>query len=670
MAGLADFIAELKRRRVFRVAVIYAVVAWALIQVAATVQPFLGMPAWTVTLVIVLLAIGLPVALVLGWAFDLTPDGVQRAPAGDGVVEPRFNKFVVVPLVLVALLGGAWLAYARPGMGADAKSIAVLPFTNLSTDAANEYFADGIHEQILTQLTQIADLHVISRTSVMQYKQQQRNLREIAQALGVGTVLEGSVQREGKRVRIHAQLIDAKRDKHLWSESYDRDVTDVFAIQSSIAQEISDALRAHLTPDEQAALSKPPTQNTEAYDIYLRARQDRGSSAADARKRIELYGAALQRDSSFVLAQIGLAESLFDLVDSHFEMGRLPELESAVSRALRIAPDAAESHLLLARLKSRNLDEDGTLAETAIARELKPNDPRVLGRYANAISTRGLFAEAAVLYERVLTLDPASVGTRLWLANSLAGLERWAEAEQQLERSIALSPTDPSLFALLIQLRAAHADRMEDVRQLIDENSARYDPAALAVQTLRGSGNIAALLLELKPDFYDALTLASGVDSVDYYLVNGYVLQRKGRLAEARASFESDRRVGEQRVRARFGESDSRFQNLTYLTWGRSDLALALAALGRFEEAITHAEQAVEHTPPSTPAQAGVHLAWILARVYVSAGRYDDAIAVLERTLAVPLAPVAGLTPARLRIDPVFAPLRGRLAFDRLANPK
>jgi adenylate cyclase len=666
MSELVRFIGELKRRHVFRVAAIYAVVAWALIQVVATVQPYLHLPAWTVTLVIVLLAIGLPVALFLGWAFDLTPDGVQRTLAGDAVAAPRLSKFAVVVIVLIALAGGGWLAYARGATGADAKSIAVLPFTNLSADAANEYFADGIHEQILTQLTQIADLHVISRTSVIQYKQQQRNLREIAQALGVGTILEGSVQRDGKRVRIHAQLIDAKRDKHLWSESYDRDLTDVFAIQSSIAQEIATELRAQLSGDERAALATAPTRSTEAYDLYLRARQ-LSRTVRDLEARVDLFRRALALDSTFVGAQIGLAEALFDLVDQHFVLMRLPAAESAATRALQLDPNAAEAHGLLSRMKSRVFDFDGALAEAAIARELKPDDPDMLRAYAMLLANRGLFTEAIHMQMRVLELDPASSVAHQQVARMLRGQGQWSEAERHLQRAIALDPDDPGPYDALIRHRAGVARSIEDLRPVLEQGIARYGAKSLAEHLLRGSGNLSGLLLELRPDLFDSIALGAGVDSVDYYIVAGYVKQRKGDEVGAHALFEQDRIVGEKRARALFG-TDPRFQNPLYVAFGHSDLALALAGLGNHADAIKQAERGAELTPLSLPTDVSLATLWIVARVYVSAGRHDDAIAALERMLASPLAPVHAFTPTRLAIDPMFAPLRGQPAFDRLTK--
>src|SRR5205085_803048 len=278
-----NFFAELKRRNVYKVAVAYAVVGWLLVQIATQVFPFLEIPNWVVRLVIVLVAAGFPIALVLAWAFELTPEGIRRAEDVDLSASRRSKNRAWIYMVLIGgaisialfLLG----RYSAPrnvdeSTNLSAKSIAVLPFENFSEDKAFAFFADGVQDEILTDLAKIADLKVISRTSVMQYKNTAtRNLPEIAQALNVAHVLEGSVQRSANRVRVSAQLIDARNDTHVWAEKYDRDLADVFAIQSEIAQKIADQLQAKLSPTEKNAISERPTSDLAAYDLYLQAKE-------------------------------------------------------------------------------------------------------------------------------------------------------------------------------------------------------------------------------------------------------------------------------------------------------------------------------------------------------------------------------------------------------------
>src|SRR5213075_1568491 len=285
-----NFFAELKRRNVYKVAVGYAVVGWLLIQVATQVFPFFEIPNWAIRLVVLLIVIGFPIALVIAWAFESSPKGIDRTMVADTLNRHSRGRAWIYVVIIGALLSVALFflgrcsarhsvtppqdaIWARSNPPTD-KSIAVLPFDNLSRDPDNAYFAEGVQDEILTDLAKIADLKVISRTSVMQYKNAAaRNLREIAQQLGVAHLLEGSVQRSGNRVRVTAQLIDARTDTQQWAERYERDLADVFAIQSEIAKKIADQLQAKLSPQEKARVEEIPTQNTEAYVFYLRANQ-------------------------------------------------------------------------------------------------------------------------------------------------------------------------------------------------------------------------------------------------------------------------------------------------------------------------------------------------------------------------------------------------------------
>src|SRR3954454_7209233 len=274
------FFSELQRRKVYRVAIAYIVAAWVLIQVATQVFPFYGIPNWAIRLVISSLVLGFPLALVLSWAFDITPSGIVRTDDAPPPAGPE---------------------------GIPDKSIAVLPFENLSDDQQNTYFADGIQDDILSSLAKVADLKVISRTSVRQYRGSDRNLREIGAALGVAHILEGTVRRAGNRLRVNAQLINARTDGHIWADTFDREITDLFVLQSDLAEKIANALRANLSPAEKASIQMHPTADLDAYDLYLRARDlFRWSGAGDPRengeKALRLLDEALHRDPNFALA--------------------------------------------------------------------------------------------------------------------------------------------------------------------------------------------------------------------------------------------------------------------------------------------------------------------------------------------------------------------------------
>ena len=278
-----NFLTELKRRNVYRAAVAYGVVAWFLTQLTTQVFPFFEIPSSAVRFVVIALAVGFPIAMLLSWIYELTPEGVVRTEDLDAVqarsaqrATGRILDFIIIGvllLVIAMLIVGRRPFYRQTGESISQKSIAVLPFENRSEDKANAYFTDGVQDEILTDLAKIADLKVISRTSVLHYKSGvARNLREIAQQLGVANVVEGSVQRSGNRVRVNAQLVDARTDAHLWAQTYDRDVADVFAIQSEIAEKIAEQLQAHLSPGEQAAIAQAPTSDLVANDLYARAR--------------------------------------------------------------------------------------------------------------------------------------------------------------------------------------------------------------------------------------------------------------------------------------------------------------------------------------------------------------------------------------------------------------
>src|SRR5438132_942916 len=357
-------------------------------------------------------------------------------------------------LVLAGWYFGALKQQAKPVSQAAAipvKSIAVLPFENLSTDQANAFFADGVQDEILTDLAKVADLKVISRTSVMQYKNAAtRNLREIAQQLGVAHVLEGSVQRAGKRVRVSAQLIDARNDAHLWAQTYDRDLADVFAIQSEIAKAIADQLQSKLSPNEKKAIEQPPTTDLAAFDLYSRAKSlllmanFSATVDPDLQKAIELLDEAVKRDPSFFDAYCQLArahESLYAVTGSDHTPARLALAEAALQAATRLRPDAAETHLARAQYLYFGLrDYAGALAELEIARRALPNDPRLFELTGYILRRRGQQEEGLQNLQRAVQLDPRNFYTVQQIALSYENLGRYAEAIAALDRALVIVP--------------------------------------------------------------------------------------------------------------------------------------------------------------------------------------------------------------------------------------
>jgi len=334
------------------------------------------------------------------------------------------------------------------------KSIAVLPFENLSEEKANEFFADGVQDEILTDLTRIADLKVISRASVMHYKSGvARNLQDIAQQLGVAHVVEGSVQRSGNRVRVNAQLVDARSDRLLWAQTYDRDLADVFAIQSDIAKTIADQLQAKLSPDEKNAIERPPTSDISAFDLYTHARNlllvsagKAGAGRADLLHAADLFNQAVARDPSFFEAYCQLAfahEGLYFLGYDHTS-AHLAQAEAAIQAAARLRPDAGETHLARARnLYFGYLDYDGALAELEIARQSIPGDPSLVALKAYIERRQGRWEESTRDFERATELDPRNVQTLHQTALSYGVLRRYAQEESMLTRVLAFAPNDP-----------------------------------------------------------------------------------------------------------------------------------------------------------------------------------------------------------------------------------
>src|SRR5438034_7918840 len=430
-----EFFAELKRRNVYKVAVAYAVAGWALAQGIAQVFPVFGVPNWIIQLIVLLIVIGFPIALVLAWALELTPEGLKRTEDVDPS-RPRLKSqaWVYVAVIGAVLSIGLFFVGRYTAVKANAsensfvKSIAVLPFENISDDKKNSYFADGVQDQILTNLAKVSELKVISHTSARQYKSGvQRNLREIGKQLGVAYIVEGSVQRSRDRLRINAQLIDARTDAHVWAETYDRTAADLFAIQSELAQSIVAQLKAKLSPQQKAEIEERPTQDLVAFELYLQAKQivDSYLIAEDVRaallKALQLLQEAIKRDEDFVSAHCHAAcrNDLLFFFDLDPTPDRISLAENAVNNALRLRPDSAEARFARADYLFRCLrDYDRALEELAIARPGLPNSTPffILSGYINR--RRNHFPEAERDFSTAFALDPRNPNAYNLLADT------------------------------------------------------------------------------------------------------------------------------------------------------------------------------------------------------------------------------------------------------------
>jgi adenylate cyclase len=449
---------ELRRRRVIRVVVVYVIVGWVVIEVASTVLPPMGLPNWALKLVIVLVALGFPIAVAMAWLFDLGPRGVERTRAGPEapvtahvpVAEPATAMPAVMPSPTpAAAQGAAPQAPTKPD--ADRRTIAVLPFVNMSGDSDNEYFSDGISEEILNLLCKLPQLKVASRTSSFAFKSKEASIPAVAAELNVGTVLEGSVRRAGDRVRITAQLIDATSDTHLWSETYDREMKDVFAIQDDIAHSIVKALQVKLTPMERRALQNVATSEPEAYDYYLRGRSYMYSMARrDYEHAINMYEQAIAVDSKYALAYAGMADA-YSMLYRYAEASadNVARANRASEQALALDFDSAEAHASrgLALFISEQYPAARKEFDAAIA--LNPNLFEPYYYYGLACSCEGNYEKAIELYLKAMQVNPADYQTPVFLAQVYASLGRKQDemrvrlgALGTVERHLKLNPHD------------------------------------------------------------------------------------------------------------------------------------------------------------------------------------------------------------------------------------
>lgn len=475
---------ELSRRRVFRVAGIYGVVAWVLTEVADVVFPALQLPEWTVTFVVALLLLGFPIAMIFAWVFDIGPQGIERtAPLTDRARGmPHLERVAYLGLLAIAMGALGYLLLPKGGgdgadePGAVHDSIAVLPFANLSEDAANDYFSDGMSEELLNLLARVPDLRVASRTSSFAYKDRNVDVREVARQLGVDTVLEGSVRRSGERVRITAQLIDAETGYHLWSDTYDRELKDIFVVQDEISAEIVKALKVTLGTPEAAPVTvraAPPTENLDAYQLYLQARHQwkrRGENAI--RRSIELLQQALELDPEFARAYSGLAAAYVVLPGYAGEEpeAHLAQAMDAAQQALARDPNLAEAHSVLAEIAVAQKRWADAEAGFFFATSLDPNDPTSHQWYSLLLRAVGRLEKSLEEAQLALDVDPASPIVNLNMAHTftLLGYDEKALRFWQVALDLGFESTS-SAGDLVTSMAAIRSGDSEQLRAMLRE---------------------------------------------------------------------------------------------------------------------------------------------------------------------------------------------------------
>src|SRR5262249_10248630 len=410
---MSGFFEEVQRRKVYRVAAAYIIAAGFIIQIGSAVFPAWEMPNWTFRLVVVLLLVGFPIALILAWAYDVTPQGIRATPTPSAPGSHRRRNVIMLIVIGVAISAAAGF-FLLPRVSARKidKSIAVLPFQNLSDEKENAYFADGIQDDILTNLSKIGELKVISRMSVMSYRGDGvRNAREIGKALGVGSLLEGSVRRVGNRVRVSVQLINADDDEHIWAEEYDRELTDVFAIQTDLAQKIASSLQAKLSPNEKERLDRQPTQSPDAYLLFVQA-HDYANRPDHFRNELvkagELFEQAIKLDPKFAAAFAGLSMVESGMYHNYDPTpGRREKARSNADEALRLQPDLPEGHLALGfSYYYGDRDYARALAEFEIAKRDLPNEAQAYMAIGAIQRRQGKWSESTTSLEKAAALDP------------------------------------------------------------------------------------------------------------------------------------------------------------------------------------------------------------------------------------------------------------------------
>ena len=668
-----NFFAELKRRNVYKVAVAYIVAGWALAQGIAQVFPVFDVPNWVVRLIVALIIIGFPFALIFAWAFEITPEGLKRTEEADAMpasARPTSRTWIYIVVIGVIISAGLFfLGYTAGNRSTSPpkdKSIAVLPFQSLSEDKNDAYFADGVQDQILTNLAKVSDLKVISHTSVRQYETgAERNLREIGRQLGVAYIVEGSVQRARDRLRINATLIDARTDAHIWAETYDRTAADLFAIQSDLAQSIVTQLKAKLSPKQKAEIEERPTRDLVAFELYLQAKAiiDSYINATDVRaallQALKSLDEAIQRDPNFVSAYCyaARANDLLYFFDLDPTPDRISLADAAVKAALRLRPDSAEAHFALADYLFRcQRDYDRAQEELAIARPGLPNNTPflILSGYINR--RRNHFPEAERDFSTAFALDPRNPNAYNLLADTYVLQRRFPEAVHVYDNVLAAGEQFP-----IVRFRRANAIfygtcNSEPFREILAsapemDVAGGQTPARAMLAMIDGNYAEAERVLAASPlqDFQD-------IDFSFYYPKTWFeamIARAKGDAARATAAFRECRAILEQRLIVKPEHART-----------IAVLAQVDAGLGQKELAIREAQHAIDLMPVSKDIYDGALVLEGLAQVYTWSGERDRAIELVQKLVSMP----SYINYGRLKLHPLWSPLRGDPRFEKIVN--
>ena len=669
---MASFFAELKRRNVYKVAVVYAVVAWLLIQAGSILFPTFEAPGWGMKVFVTAIAAGFPIALILARAFELTPEGLRRTESAEGerkALPSRVWMYVVIIGAALAIslffLGRYPASFGTGSQRTESfeKSIAVLPFENLSDDKANAYFATGIQDEIMTRLAKIADLKVISRTSTQQYQSKPGNLSQIAKQLGVAHVLEGSVRKVGEQVRVNVQLIKAEHDSHLWAETYDRKLTDIFGVESNIAKSIAQLLQAKLSGREEQAFGIKPTDNPEAYGAYLRGVAAEGEgidSVYSTQKAISFYKRAVHLDPAFGLAWSRLSQAHSSLYPSFGDSTEAAK--RALETAQKLQPDAPETVLALAQYQYWEL-HDYDAARTTFLRVSKtlPGSSEIPTALARIARYQGKWEETVAHYDQALLFDPRNAELLTETADNYVDLRRFDSALKLYDRALEIRPNDVDMLASQAGIYQAQGNLAEAARCLSNVNALTPSYAAVPekVTQLIFERNYpdAVQLLETR---FAQFQFGSELELGIFQELLAFSRLLAGDTAGAKASAEQARNIlAELCDNHPDNDFPAIFLSRAYAVLGEKDSA--------YKEA-TRVSALLQSDAIRRPC-AEENLALIEA----SFGNNARAISILAHLLQIPYQSslyATPLTPALLRLDPRWDAFRSDPAFQKLCRDK
>ncbi len=663
-----SFFTELKRRNVYKVAVAYLVVAWLLIQVATQTFPFFEIPNWIVRAIILLLCLGFPVALVLAWAFDLTPEGLKRTDSGEAA-PLRAGRHTWIYIVVVGTLLSLALFFAgrysvpNKQSRATERSLAVLPFENLSEDKANAYFADGMQDEIITRLAKIGALKVISRSSTQRYRGKVENVAEIARQLGVAHLVEGSVQKVGERVRINVQLIDAQNDEHLWAELYDRNLTDIFAVQSELATRIASSLQATLSGAERAALTGKPTNNLAAYDAYLRGIDlfsRPGQIEENLRKAADSYAEATRLDPQFAQAWAALAQADAGLYFLQFDPSpaRKAAARGAAETATRLNRSALETLLANAyyRYHVERDYEGARLLFEEIHREA-PSNSEALAALARIARRQSRWNDSVRLYEQAAQLNPRDTYLFMDRAWTFSMLRQFAATAEMIAQALEIAPDDPEVLVSKVKLLHTTGD-LPGARAVL----ARIPSGAAGGQA--DGLRVTQLLWEGRYD--EAVRLLESQVEKETADAPGNVPLSQLSLGDAQSLGGNHEGAKQAYLAAKAGLQKLRQEQLDspFIAIG---LAFTEAGLGNKEAALREGARAVSLVPTIKDPVFGPGMEENLAAIEAQVGEIDLAMERVERLLTTPDGAFP-MTQATLRLDPTWIPLRQHPRFNAIVE--